>query len=225
MHTDDMEIEFLYNFKDICTAAFNKSPEEATGIYDRRVKEAAHQSLLQDNRAMHVFLNYLNYSIYCYILYTANRSCHFCCKRNQKFIAKCKNLEDVFSIGHIIIKSYCVNPTDGKTSNPYVKEAMAYINDNFKDPITLDDIAEEIHLNKYYLSQIFHGCVGMNLSKYINSCRLGEARRLLLETDFKINHIAAMSGFQSATYFTTLFKNEYGLTPKAFRKKENSQLS
>lgn len=225
MHTDNFETEFMYNFKDICTAVFNKNHECAIEIYDKRTEEIIKKGLLQDNRGIHVFLNYLNYSLYCFILYTTNKSCHTCCKRNQKFISICKNLDDIFSAGHTIIKSYCSNPSDSKPSNPYIKEIIAYINANFKSNISLDDLAEEIHLNKYYLSQMFHSCVGMNISKYINLCRLEEAKKLLLETGFKIHYISEISGFQSATYFTTMFKREFGVTPKEFREKNNSSFT
>jgi AraC-like DNA-binding protein len=58
----------------------------------------------------------------------------------------------------------------------------------------------------------------INVSDYINNIRLEHAKSMLLNPELTISEVAYKSGFSSPNYFSTVFKNKYGLSPNAFRK-------
>ena len=96
--------------------------------------------------------------------------------------------------------------------------AKEYINHNFKEKITLDTLANIVHLNKFYLSRTFKAAVGQTPIEFLNERRLEEASVLLKTTDLTISEIASMIGFSSQSYFSELFLKSRGNTPTKYRK-------
>ncbi len=106
-----------------------------------------------------------------------------------------------------------------------VEKALVYINENYHNRITLDDIASALYISKHYLSRTFNELTEYSISEYLNAKRLSEAERLLLYTDFNLTRIYQEVGYSSSSYFITLFKKKYNCTPQAFRsrmRKENT---
>lgn len=96
--------------------------------------------------------------------------------------------------------------------------AKEYINHNFKERITLDTLANIVHLNKFYLSRIFKTTVGQTPIEFLNERRMEEACVLLKTTDLTISEIASMIGFSSQSYFSELFLKHRNKTPTNYRK-------
>lgn len=94
---------------------------------------------------------------------------------------------------------------------------MKYCSQNFKDPITLDTISQDLHLSKYYISHLINKKIGQNFNEYLNKLRIGEACLLLRETDKKIADISEDVGFGSLRSFNRAFKHIMGITPIAYR--------
>jgi AraC-like DNA-binding protein len=90
---------------------------------------------------------------------------------------------------------------------------------NFTDPeLDLDSVVARIGANREKINEILKRELGMTFTPYINKLRLTEAARLLTDKTGKpIGEIAYSVGYANASYFTKLFKEEYGCTPKAFR--------
>lgn len=98
-----------------------------------------------------------------------------------------------------------------------IKKAMSYISKHFNEPLTLEDVALEVHLHPSYFSTMFKQSTGSSFKEYLNMVRIEESKRLLSNTDFPIIDIAVAVGFEDQSYFSKVFKKYTGLTPKQFR--------
>jgi len=98
-----------------------------------------------------------------------------------------------------------------------IKKAIHYISKHFANPITLDDVADLVHLNPAYFSSVFKQSTGSSFKEYLNMVRIEEGKRLLSNTDYSLIDIAIATGFENQSYFTKVFKKYTGLTPKQFR--------
>lgn len=93
---------------------------------------------------------------------------------------------------------------------------------NFKDDITLDIVAEELHLSKYYISRLINNRLKQNFNEYINNLRISEACNLLRATDEKIADISEDVGFGTIRSFNRAFKLIMGMSPAEYRSKNNA---
>lgn len=93
-----------------------------------------------------------------------------------------------------------------------------YIDDHYKEQITLDQLAAEAHVNKYYLAHTFREEYGISPISYMNARRIGESKYLLRETDLSLSQIAQILGFSSASYFSQSFRRAEAVTPMEYRK-------
>lgn len=100
-----------------------------------------------------------------------------------------------------------------KESNPIITKVLSYINDNFLEDISLDTIASQFYLNKYYLSHLFTQETGTTIYAYIVKRRLIYAKDLL-QDGYSPKDACKKSGFGDYTNFYRTYKNEYGVTPK-----------
>lgn len=104
-----------------------------------------------------------------------------------------------------------------------VNEVLAIIERDVERDIGLDYIAQKVHLSSCYLSALFREVTGQGLICYITGYRMNRAVSLLMKTDLRIFEIAQRTGYRSAPYFCTVFKNKYRMTPSEFREKYGKQ--
>ena len=97
-----------------------------------------------------------------------------------------------------------------------------YINENFCDSITLDTVAEQTGLSRYYVSHLFKELMNTTFINYLNELRLSRAGLLLRTTDTPVIEIAGKSGFNNISNFNRAFKIFHGTTPSKYRKREKS---
>ncbi len=93
-----------------------------------------------------------------------------------------------------------------------------YIDTHYKEPLTLDILAREAHVNKFYLAHAFKEEYGQSPISYLISRRIAESRYLLKETDMSLSQISQILGFSSASYFSQSFHRATGSSPMAYRK-------
>lgn len=93
----------------------------------------------------------------------------------------------------------------------------SFIDRHYGEPISLQVIADEVHLTPSYVSQLFKQEVGTNLKTYITNVRIDAAKALLKDSDFKIYEVAEMIGFENPYYFSTVFKKSVGVHPSKYR--------
>lgn len=94
---------------------------------------------------------------------------------------------------------------------------MQWIEAHYADQVSLDDLAEALHLSKFYVSRVFSQETGSSITDYITTRRIKQACRLLQTTILPIEHINEI-GFPNASYFIRLFKHVVGMTPLKYRK-------
>ncbi|WP_313891860.1 AraC family transcriptional regulator [Psychrobacillus sp.] len=104
-----------------------------------------------------------------------------------------------------------------------VKEIISYINVNYSEKLSLDEIAEKFYSSKYYLAHSFKKQLGISIGNYIKEVRLFHSFRMLESTSNKIVTIALANGFPNIRSFNEAFKIRYKLTPAKFR--EESQIA
>ena len=97
-----------------------------------------------------------------------------------------------------------------------------YIEQHYKENLTLDLLAEKVSINKYYMSHAFKREYGVSPISYLITCRIREGKRLLSETDLSLSQIAAVLGFSSSSYFSQSFRNAEGMSPTEFRRASQS---
>lgn len=105
-----------------------------------------------------------------------------------------------------------------KNSSPLFQEIARYISDNYYSEITLDMLSKKFAISKSHLSRKFKTATGFNISEYILLVRVKNAQRLLTDTDYHITKVATMCGFNNSSYFSSVFKQFLGCTPKKFKK-------
>lgn len=97
--------------------------------------------------------------------------------------------------------------------------AVEYIEKHFAEPLTLEILANVVHMNPYYFSSYFKKNTGINFKDYLGSVRLRHAMTLLVTTDRTTYDIASASGFSDSRAFSDLFQKTYGEKPSAYRKR------
>lgn len=96
---------------------------------------------------------------------------------------------------------------------------VRYIYNNYKNKISLQDIAKKEFLSSYYLSHEIKNTVGYSFKDFLNLTRVEESVKLLLDTDKSISEISEELGFSHIRYFNKHFKRHYKCTPMQYRKK------
>jgi signal transduction histidine kinase/DNA-binding LacI/PurR family transcriptional regulator/AraC-like DNA-binding protein len=99
-----------------------------------------------------------------------------------------------------------------------VRQAMAYIQEHYADPISRQDLADHVGLSDDYLTSCFHKELGLTPVAYLNRYRVQQARHLLKNTHKSITEIAFEVGFSGSSYFSRIFHRETGMTPAAYRR-------
>lgn len=102
-----------------------------------------------------------------------------------------------------------------------VKEVIRYLDENFREKITIDELSFIFGTNRSSVCKSFKAVTGKGINEYVNDKKLNEAKRLLTETDDTITEIAERLNFTGIHYFTAFFKKNTGLSPTEY--KTNSQ--
>ncbi|AWX43254.1 Regulatory protein PchR [Flagellimonas maritima] len=97
--------------------------------------------------------------------------------------------------------------------------AIDIITNQIDDLPTIESIAVQVGLNEKKLQQGFRELLGKSVNSYIREQRLLMARHLLKNTDYTLSSISSMIGYKSKSYFSKIFKVEYGLLPSEYRNK------
>jgi len=95
---------------------------------------------------------------------------------------------------------------------------VAYVDQSFRERVTLDLLAQHSGFSPGYLSQLFPQHVGMTFSEYLTRVRLRQATRELGETDHLIAEVALHNGFPDVKAFNTAFRRTFGRTPSTYRR-------
>ncbi|MDR3595403.1 AraC family transcriptional regulator [Clostridium sp.] len=153
---------------------------------------------------------------------------------DQEFIDKFHYLKItslLYEILYILLSEFSINKDlhlEIKTQKHLdrLKIITEFIDNNYKDNITLEEIATRYDISKEYLATIFKKYIGITVGTYLKNIRLKAAYRDLVNTDYSINQLAFDNGFPNIKSFINSFKEHYGKTPYKYKKDlENSQPS
>jgi AraC-like DNA-binding protein len=95
--------------------------------------------------------------------------------------------------------------------------ATQFIQDNYASPITLEQVAERVHISGRHLQRIFREQSSESFSEYLENVRLSRVCTQLLQSDLTMEQIAAENGFASSNYLFYVFKKRFHMTPKQYR--------
>lgn len=108
--------------------------------------------------------------------------------------------------------------SDNSPTNRQCASARHYIEHHYKEKLTLDELAEIVNVNKYYLAHAFKEEYGISPINYMIACRIKAGKRLLVETDLSLSQISGILGFSSASYFSQSFRKAENISPLEYRK-------
>lgn len=148
------------------------------------------------------------------------------------YLQPIKNQDDIktqLEILVYLIKNYLKNESSvpkfinqkSKITNSYVIKALEYIDRDFTKNITVDDVAKTCFISVPYLQNLFSEFLGHGIAEEIRNKRIIYAKELLCTTEYSVKRIAFECGFESADYFSVVFKKLCGITPLKFRKSHN----
>ena len=111
-------------------------------------------------------------------------------------------------------------PVEGKphTELNLQRAMVAYIRQNYGERLSLSDIASAGHVSRSRCCQMFRRHLQQTPVDYLNSYRLKTAANLLRGTNRTVTEIALSCGFNHLSYFSKMFLQVYGCTPKEYRK-------
>lgn len=95
---------------------------------------------------------------------------------------------------------------------------ICWIHESYADAITLDDAAKLVYMSPQYVSYLFKRQVGKTFIKYLTDYRLEQAARLLSNSNKRITDIMISTGYNNSSYFSSVFRAKYGVTPSQYRK-------
>jgi AraC-like DNA-binding protein len=94
---------------------------------------------------------------------------------------------------------------------------LDYCTKNFSNDLTLDILAEDLHVSKFHISHLLNQKLGISFSTYLNNIRVHRACFLLNNSDNKISDISEEVGFGSIRSFNRAFKSVMNMTPLEYR--------
>ena len=104
-----------------------------------------------------------------------------------------------------------------KMSDYYIKEAINYIEQNFQNDITIEDIAAVCGINRSYFGKIFRNSIGRSPQEFLMNYRMVKATELLKLTSLSIAEIGSAVGYENQLHFSRAFKTIYGVSPREWR--------
>jgi AraC-like DNA-binding protein len=104
-----------------------------------------------------------------------------------------------------------------------VERASRQINDNLDQNYSVDNLAKEVGTNVNKLQEGFKYLYGLTVNKYVQQVKLDAAKEMLGTSDHNISEIVSLIGLNNRSYFSKIFKEKYGVSPKYFLKSQNDK--
>ena len=108
--------------------------------------------------------------------------------------------------------------TDTEEDSVLGTRVKRYIDEHFREPLTLQAIADALNVSTYYMAHVFKDMSGYAPMTYLQKRRIGEAQTLLIHTDRTISEIAYSLGYDAQSHFNQQFSRHVGMPPGEFRK-------
>ncbi|WP_419872556.1 AraC family transcriptional regulator [Candidatus Pristimantibacillus sp. PTI5] len=107
----------------------------------------------------------------------------------------------------------------------HAEAISAWLKARYTEKISLDQLAAELNLSKYYASHVFKETTGFTVMEYVMGCRLNQVKYLLeIEPDQSLTEVSRAAGFESVSHFSRYFKEKIGITPSSYREKKRMRM-
>ncbi|MBO5068963.1 MAG: AraC family transcriptional regulator [Roseburia sp.] len=103
--------------------------------------------------------------------------------------------------------------------NDKLKDVRHYLDEHYTENISLDQLAEQFYISKYYLAREFKKEYGATIIQYVLTKKITNAKELLRYSKFSIEEIARLCGIDDASYFNKVFKKMEGCTASEYRRR------
>lgn len=142
---------------------------------------------------------------------------------SSELLAKINASSDIFTLETTIheLIQYTRNQFAGSAGvqNKIIENTLKYIQQNLSAPLSLEVIAEHLHISAPHLSRTFKKYCDESLTEYINKARIEKAKDYLKDSSMLTYEIANQVGYNNTTYFSSIFKKYTGLSPSEYRQK------
>lgn len=133
-------------------------------------------------------------------------------------LTKAVTWDEIFAVIQILGQAIDLPDEKNTGSSPLVRRAQAMIEEYYMQGITLEELAQKLHVTEEYLSSQFKKETGVSFRDTLKRCRIDKIKELLLHSNLKLNQIADMVGYSDPKYMSKVFKEEVGMLPAEYRK-------
>lgn len=137
-----------------------------------------------------------------------------------KVISSAESIQEIVQYltkGFTLLATQNNKGVDEKYQNT-VNHILDYLDNNYRQELTLDSVAEKFHMSKTYISRILKRYTNQSFLQLLISIRMDAARKMIIEDKYKMYEIAEQVGYNDFSYFIQAFKKKYGVTPNEYRK-------
>ncbi len=138
-------------------------------------------------------------------------------KRLLRWLAGTQEEQEFAVYLSVLLNELSKYTAEEESVDEYMSGIVEYINNNYSQLHTIEQIAEHFFISKYHLCRVFKKTMGMTLIDYLNQIRTKNACAYLKSSDKSILEISELCGFRSPTYFSNLFKKQVGMSPNKYR--------
>ena len=129
------------------------------------------------------------------------------------------NLQKKGNFGDSEPKDEAEETKESSSSSFIVKNALAYIEENYTQKLTLSEVAEKNYVSQWHLSKLLNRHTGQSFSDILNHVRIERAKELLKDPALRIGDISEQVGFLDMAHFSRVFKKQEGVTANEYRNK------
>ena len=148
----------------------------------------------------------------------------FLCSKRDTPIADLRMKSELLRLIYLLEESGGIKVIKGQEdkSMENVRAALLFMNENYKEPISVEQLADMVHLSKSYFMHCFKQITGVSAMEYIIQLRIKSACEMLRSSGHTAVEIAFICGFQNLSNFNRQFKKCVGCTPGQYRKLQKS---
>lgn len=136
--------------------------------------------------------------------------------QGQQFLGLFSFLLEILPVCRKVTKN-----TDLRQSSNATAACIRYMEANYSTRITLQELAEHVHLHPNYLCSVFKRNAGQTIFAYLNTLRIRKARTLLAKGNLSISQVAEQVGYADIDHFSHTFKQIIGISPSEYRRTYN----
>lgn len=125
--------------------------------------------------------------------------------------------ENIASRSYVISALQRIREEREQQTLSVLDRAQGYIRERFTEDLSLEEVADFVHLNPHYFSKVFKQQVGETFIDFLTGLRIEKAKELILSEELSLKEVCFAAGYKDPNYFSRVFKKVTGLTPTEYR--------